>query len=109
MAEPLFTDVFGVYATQDANYINIHKSDLPGLTANSDNSAESLIAGILLRIRDALSKTSFDENLDQSIYVEVGFPNFAFRGPENEQHRVDQLTVNFAKLDTVGVIDPDDY
>ena len=29
--------------------------------------------------------------------------------PENSQYRVDQLTVNFAKADTGGAIDPDDY
>lgn len=109
MAEPTLQEVFGSGATQDATTITILKSDLPGLTATSDNTAESLLVGILLKNLAGLSQTNFDTNLDQSIYVATGFPNFAFRGPDNSQYRVDQLTVNFAKFDTGGVIDPDDY
>ena len=109
MAEPTFESVFGASAIQDLGSITIAKSDLPGLTASASNTAESLVVAILLKLQSALSQSNFDTNLDQSIYIDNGFPNFAFRGPENSQYRVDQLTVNFAKADTGGAIDPDDY
>lgn len=109
MAEPSLTSVFGAEATQNATTITINKADLTGLTASANNTAEALVVALLLRFKNVLSKTAFDADTDQSIYVENGFPNFAFRGTNNTQYRVDQLTVNFAKLDTANVIDPDDY
>lgn len=109
MAEPLLTDVLGPGATQTATTITIVKADLPRLTPNANNTPESLLTGILLRAKEGLSRTTFDTNLDQSVYVELGFPQFAFRGANNDGYRVDQLTINLAKPDITGVIDPDDY
>lgn len=109
MAEPTLESVFGTSAVQDLSIITIAKSDLPGLTADANNTAESLLVAILLKVQIGLSQANFDSNLDQSIYVDNGFPNFAFRGPDNDQYRVDQLTVNFAKPDIGSAINPDDY
>ncbi|BAT56384.1 hypothetical protein NOS3756_53890 [Nostoc sp. NIES-3756] len=109
MAEPLLTTVFGAGATQTSTTITINKADLPGLTAAANNKAESLFVGLMLRAQIGLSKTNFDADLDQSIYIDQGFPNFTFRGTNNDSYRVDQLTVNLAKPDTNGTIDPDDY
>ncbi|MBD2609447.1 hypothetical protein H6G81_34400 [Scytonema hofmannii FACHB-248] len=109
MAEPTLVQVFGAGATQTATTITIAKADLPGLTASATNRAEALIAGILLKAKAALLKTTFDAELDQSVYIESGYPTFTFRGDNNDSYRVDQLTVNFAKIDTSAVIDPDDY
>lgn len=109
MAEPTLIDLFGAGATQTATTITIAKADLPGLTASAANRAEALLVGILLKMKTTLSKTNFDNNIDQSVYVESGYPTFAFRGTNNDSYRVDQLTVNLAKLDTSGTIDPDDY
>ncbi|MGB6302090.1 MAG: hypothetical protein WBF90_38780 [Rivularia sp. (in: cyanobacteria)] len=109
MAEPTFESIFGANALQDLGSITIAKADLPELTADANNTGESLVVAMLLKIQSGLSQENFDTNLDQSIYVDNGFPNFAFRGPDNDQYRVDQLTVNFAKPDTGSAIDPDDY
>ncbi|MBD2197940.1 MULTISPECIES: hypothetical protein [Calothrix] len=109
MAEPTLTDVFGANATQTSTTITITKADLPGLTAGSNNTAESLLIAILLKAQTPLSQTNFESNLDQSIYIANGFPSFAFRGTNNDQYRVDQLTINAAKPDTTSTIDPDDY
>lgn len=109
MAEPTLISVFGAGATQTANTITINKADLPGLTAAATNTAESLVVGLLLRFQSSLTKTGFGADLDQSIYVESGYPTFAFRGSNNSQYRVDQLTINFAKVDTTSIIDPDNY
>lgn len=109
MAEPTLTDIFGANAVQDATTITITKSDLTGLTASSNNTGESLLVAIALKAQAYLSQTNFDANIDQSIYIADGFPTFAFRGTNNDQYRVDQLTINLAKLDTAGTIDPNNY
>ena len=109
MAEPTLTEVFGAAATQDATTLTITKADLTGLTASANNTAESLLVGILLKAQSFLTQTAFDADTDKSIYIENGFSSFATRGVNNDAYRVDQLTVNLAKLDTSGTIDPDNY
>ncbi|MCC5619254.1 hypothetical protein LC605_30120 [Nostoc sp. CHAB 5836] len=109
MPEPTLQQVFGANATQTATTITITKADLPGLTPSSTNRAESLLTAILLKAQDGLPQSTFDTNIDQSIYIVSGFPGFAFRGANNDSYRVDQLTVNLAKPDTSATIDPDDY
>jgi len=109
MAEPTLQEIFGASALQDLDSITIAKSDLVGLIADAENTGESIVAALVLKIKSSLSQTNFDNNLDQSIYVENGFPNFVFRGDNNEQYRVDQLTVNFAKLDENETVNPNDY
>lgn len=107
--EPSLTTVFGPGATQTATTVTIAKADLPRLTAAANNTAESLLVGIMLRAQTGLPQSGFDADLDQSIYVAQGFPQFTFRGTNQAPYRVDQLTVNLAKPDTAGTIDPDDY
>ncbi|MBW4614239.1 MAG: hypothetical protein KME21_13395 [Desmonostoc vinosum HA7617-LM4] len=109
MAEPILTDVFGPGATQTATTITILKADLPGLTAAANNKADSLLVGLALRWQIALTETLFNSDTDRSIYIGNGYPNFAYRGTNNAQYRVDQLTINLARIDTFGTIDPDDY
>ncbi|MBD2243223.1 hypothetical protein H6G26_06205 [Nostoc sp. FACHB-888] len=109
MAELSLTDIFGAGAMQDATSITIQKAALPRLNPNSSNTAESLLVGILLKAEATLTQTSFDANLDQSIYFSTGFSSFTNRGPNNDSYRVDQLTVNLVKPDTGSIIDPDDY
>lgn len=109
MAEPTLADIFGVGATQDASTITIPKSSLPRLTPSANNTAESLLVGIVLKAQTVLTQTSFDANTDQSIYVSSGFPSFTNRGANSTQYRVDQLIINLAKIDASSTIDPDDY
>lgn len=109
MAEPTLSEVFGAGATQTSTTITILKADLLGLTASANNKAEGLLVGIILKAQAALTQTAFDADIDRSIYIASGFPTFAFRGTNNDQYRVDQLTVNLSKIDTAVTIDPDDY
>ncbi|MBD2489432.1 hypothetical protein [Aulosira sp. FACHB-615] len=109
MAEPTLQEVFGANAIQDANTITIYKSDLPGLTPQENNTAESLLTGINVKAKQALTQSNFDENLDQSVFIERGFSNFTFRGPNQDSYRVDVLTINLAKPDDSDEIDPDNY
>jgi len=109
MAEPTLTTVFGAGASQTSTTITITKADLPGLTAAANNTPESLLTAILLKAQTSLSKDNFDSNTDQSIYIDTGYPTFTFRGTANDSYRVDQLTVNLARLDAASTIDPDNY
>ena len=109
MAELTLAEIFGSSAVQTSTTITITKADLPGLTASATNTSESLLVAILLQAKAALPKTTFDTNLDQSIYIEQGYPGFVFRGSDNASYRNDPLTINLAKLDTSAIIDPDNY
>lgn len=109
MAEPTLTQVFGAGATQDSTTLTILKSDLTGLTASGSNTAESLLAAINLKAQSYLSQTNFDSNTDQSIYISNGFSSFTTRGTNNDAYRVDQLTMNLAKIDSNSTLDPDSY
>lgn len=113
MAEPTIQEIFGSGASQTATAITIDKADLSavGLTAGSDNTAESLLSAVLLLAKGALTQTSFDSNSDQSITIEPGFDSIIQRddGAGNFiNYRQNQITVNLYKPDSDG-IDPDDY
>jgi hypothetical protein len=109
MAEPTLTQIFGTNAVQDASTITIAKADLTGLTASTNNTAESLLTAIVLKAQSYLTLTAFDSNIDQSVYIENGFSSFTTRGTNNDPYRVDQLTLNLSKPDTGSTLDPDDY
>ncbi|MBD2692640.1 hypothetical protein [Anabaena catenula] len=109
MAVPTIAEVFGSGASQTATTITIAKADLPGLTASSSNTAESLLVGIILAAQAFLTQAAFGANIDQSTYIESGFPSFTNRGTNNDSYRVDQLTISLAKLDSGATLDPDDY
>jgi hypothetical protein len=55
-------DLFGEGVAQDINTLTILKSDLYGLTPTSDDSAESLLAAILLRASILFSAYFSDED-----------------------------------------------
>jgi hypothetical protein len=112
MAEPTITAVFGAGASQTATTITITKSDLvsTGLTASASNTAESLLAAIVLKAKEALTQTAFTTNIDQSITVEPGFNSIVQRAGTNGvavEYRQFQYNIGFHKLDNL-VLDPDD-
>lgn len=111
MAEPTLTAVFGAGATQNATTLTIAKADLAavGLTAGATNTAESLLASIVLLARVQLTEANFTTNPDQSITVLSGFDSIVQRddGAGNFSNvRQAQLNVNLHQPDTF-VIDPD--
>ncbi|MFM6726857.1 MAG: hypothetical protein ACKPJF_20875 [Dolichospermum sp.] len=111
MSEPTLTEVFGTGATQTTTTITISKSALAtvGLTASSDNSAEAILAAILLIAKINLTETKFESNIDQSIVIDNGFKSTTIRGTNNVQYITDQLTVTLAKVDPLSPLDPNDY
>ncbi|MFM6647581.1 MAG: hypothetical protein ACKPJO_01065, partial [Dolichospermum sp.] len=104
-------EVFGTGATQTTTTITISKSALAtvGLTASSDNSAEAILAAILLIAKINLTEEKFGSNIDQSIVIDNGFKSTTTRGNNNTQYLTDQLTVTLAKIDPLSPLDPNDY
>ncbi len=109
MAEPTLQQVFGASASQSGTTLTITKADLTGLTASSVNTAEGLLAAILIKAQAYLTQANFDANIDQSIVIAGGYSSFTTRGTNNTAYRNDQLTVTLAKPDTSSTLDPDDY
>jgi hypothetical protein len=108
MAEPTLVQVLGANATQNATTLTISKADLTGLTASTNNTAESLLIALLLKAKAYLTTTNQENNIDQSVTITDGFiPSFVIR--DNAQYRQDTLTVAMDKPAGSATIDPDDY
>jgi hypothetical protein len=107
MAEPTLQQVFGANASQDLTTITIKKSDLSGLTASATNSAEALLAAIILKSQAYLSDANQTNNPDQSITIDTGIGSITTRN--NESYREYNLNVTFSKLDTESTINPNDF
>lgn len=110
--EPTLEQVFGAGTTQDATSITILKSNLPGLTASANNSAESLLTGILKRGSVNLTDTNRDSNIDQSVVIDLSAtPSFTTRTSGNTTNTYirNTITVELDKLYGTTEIDPDDY
>ncbi|MFN6565450.1 MAG: hypothetical protein RMY28_037395 [Nostoc sp. ChiSLP01] len=118
MAEPTIVEIFGTGATRlnsgattSSSGLFIPESALQaaGLSTPSTATAEGLFTAITKNAQSYLTQTNFDANTDQSIYLSSGFSSFTTRGTNNDSYRVDQITINLAKLDTSATINPDNY
>ena len=72
------TNLFGSGATQDATSLTIIKSDLVGLTPSLSNSAESLLAAILVKASLLFGAYLTDENGNPIITeskIMIGYKN----------------------------------
>jgi hypothetical protein len=85
MAKPTLTEVFGANATQDATTITISKTDLAeiGLTATANNTAESILAALVLKAGKSLTVGKFQSNPDCLTYVDRPFNPLVQRGGVN--------------------------
>ena len=113
MAEPTLTEVLGPNSTQTATTITIEKADLVsvGLTASASNTAESILAAIILKAQQTLTAAGFESNPDQSLTVESGFDTVIPRTDSTgntSNYRQHQLTLNFYKPDSESIT-PDSY
>lgn len=109
MAEPTLAGIFGSSATQSSTELVISKSDLAavGLTADANNTPESLLAAIVALAQLALTEVAYDANLDQSIVISSGTDSLVSRN--NVTYRQSRKTLEFFKPDNAGTFDPDDY
>lgn len=107
MAEPTIQQVFGTNATQDSSVLTIYKSDLTGLSPSSENTAESLLAAIILKAKAELNDTNQGNNPDQSISIDDGIGSITTRN--NQNYREYNLGITLSKLDTQSAINPNDF
>ncbi|MCC5629082.1 hypothetical protein LC613_13760 [Nostoc sphaeroides CHAB 2801] len=110
MAEPTLVQVFGAGATQDASTLTIQKSALAdkGLTISASNTAESLLAAIVLLTSSYLNETSQATNTDIQITIaDSGYPQIITRN--SIQYRQTTYNVNFQKVDDSTTLDPDNF
>lgn len=61
MNQLTLAQLFGVNCSQDGQVLVINKSDLPGLTPSSNNTAESLVVAITLKALENFQGTITDE------------------------------------------------
>ena len=117
MAEPTL-DIFGTGTTRlassdpapsDGLFIPDSALVAAGLSTPTTATAEGHLVAILKAAQSALTLAGYDADVDQSIYIEPGFGTFTTRGVNNDSYRVDQLSINIAKIDSGAVLDPDDY
>ncbi|MBD2571061.1 hypothetical protein [Anabaena lutea] len=110
MPKSTLTEVFGAGATQTATSWTIQKADFPTLEAAISNSGSSLLAALLLRLKTVLTQAAYDADIEKSIYLQSSdFPSILPRGEQNTPYRIDQITINLSKPDTVTELDPDNY
>ncbi|MHC5718674.1 MAG: hypothetical protein ACYTX0_43055 [Nostoc sp.] len=107
MAEPTLAQIFGANATQDATSLTIHKADLTGLTPSSSNTAESLLAGIVVFGQTTLTSANQTSNPDQSITITDSNDNIVTRS--SIPYRRKTKIIAFDKPDNGSAFDPDDY
>ena len=107
MAEATLIEIFGAGATQTATSITILKASLPTLTPIATNTAESLLAGILLQAKTTLTTTRRDSDTSQGIAIESGYDSLAYRGATAYYQAA--LSITLQKINSSTVIDADDY
>ncbi|MBH8575459.1 hypothetical protein I8752_21090 [Nostocaceae cyanobacterium CENA369] len=90
------TQIFGAGATQDSQYLVIPKSDLPGLTPSSNNTAESLVVALLLKALENFEGVLTDEN-GNTITDENNNPITYYQGDWVELMRVFQWNSSYIK------------
>jgi len=108
MSEPTLTEVFGEGTIQDADSIIIPKANLTGLEVRTENTAESILAGLVRLWAKSLSQSNQESNPNQQITViNSNSPSFVFRNDNN--YKQITYTVSFEKLDSTSELDPNDY
>lgn len=108
MAVPTLADVFGPAATQTATTITISKADLPTLTATATNSAQQLLAGILLKAGQYLTPEKHDADPDAKIEIAYTGQSVV-PGTGGTNSRQDTYSLVFYKSVPAEQVDADDY
>ncbi|MBE9202111.1 MULTISPECIES: hypothetical protein [unclassified Nodularia (in: cyanobacteria)] len=118
MAEKTVAETFGAGAARLASGVTTSESGLfipdsalvtSGLATPATATAEGHLAAILVGAQSALTQSSYDTNIDQSLYLAPGFASFTTRGVDNDPYRIDQIVISLAKLDSGSTIDPSAY
>ncbi len=118
MAQPTIEDILGTGAQRLASGDTTTSSGLfipdsaliaAGLDDPTNATAQQHFVAILVKASGVLTSSAFDADTDRTIYFEPGLSNFINRGANNERYENTPLTINMAKLNPAGVLDPDSY
>lgn len=109
MAEPTLQQVFGQNATQTETELVISKADFSaiGLTATSDNTAETLLAAIIAFAQNILNQANQELNPEQSVLIEDSLDSLTTRN--DLVYRQKTKSISFEKVDTQSDFIPNDY
>lgn len=110
MAEPTLTEVFGDNATQTSTTITISKADLAatGLSAASNNTAESIVIALMMKISATLTETARATDL-VTRNVTVSYAGQDVISQQGNPYRRDVWNTVAYKSTTTATVDPDDY
>jgi hypothetical protein len=110
MAEPTLQQVFGAGATQTADTLTIPKSWLvsKGLTASANNTAESMLAALLMAASDNLTETArATDTVNRHLTILYSGQDLIEVSGVN--YRRDAFSVLLYKQQPLATLDPDDY
>lgn len=107
MAQPTLEQVFGVGTSQTFNELIIPKQNFEnrGLTASEENTAESMLAAIILQAANYLTEGNQEQDPDIQITLEREDDSIITR--EDAQYRQYTYIVNLRKEEVDSSIDPD--
>ncbi len=118
MAETTLIQIFGTGTTRLASGATTASAGLfildsalqtAGLLTPTTATAEGHLVAITKNAESYLTQTNFDANIDQSLIIANSFPSFTNRGAGNDQYRLNQKSISFAKIDNDSTINPSDY
>jgi hypothetical protein len=79
---------------------------------SQNTSADKFVAAVIIAAKALLTRSQYDSEYEQNIYVEDGFDSFETRTDPadntDKRFQIKQLTVNLAKLD-LATLNPEDY
>lgn len=113
MAEPTLVETFGASATQDGTSLTITKAPMAefGLTANSSNTAESLLGGIVAVAAKNLSEANrANDRVNRNLTISpAGFDVVEDPAGSGQYYRRDIYTVILYKSEPNTPLSLDNY
>lgn len=113
MPEPTITETFGAGAAQTSSAITIQKAPMAefGLTADANNKAEGLIAGIVaVGAKNLTEANRATDRVNRNVTITPGGLDVVEDPPgSGVYYRRDIYTVILYRLETPNPIDLDDY
>ncbi len=107
MAQLTLTDIFP-NATENATTITLTKADL-GLT-EATTTADRFVAGVVIKAKPIMTRTQYDSDIEQNVYISDGFNSFETRNDDTNDinYQIHQFNVNLSKTDQ-ATLNPEDY
>jgi predicted protein tyrosine phosphatase len=107
MAEPTLIEVFGENALQDATTVTLAKADYATLTAATENTAESLFVGMMLKAATKLNTNN--QAADPDIQVTIDKDSQTGITRNSQAYIRHTYIVNLDVPDLTSTVDPDSF